>query len=1006
MRTTPSHDAPAIRIESDTGWAWRGDERLDLTPKAFAVLRHLVEHPKHLVTKDDLLVAAWGDTVVSEAAITSCIRDLRKALDDSSRTPRYIETVHRRGFRFIGPVALSSRAPGLPPPDLPPASATFVGRDAELARLHSLFAAAAGGDRRLVFVTGEPGIGKTSLVEAFLAQLGGVDGLRIGRGQCVEQYGASEAYLPVLEALGRMGREPGGDALVRILKRYAPTWLMQLPALLSDGEVEAVQRRAHGTTRERMLREVIEALDALAAEAPFVLFLEDLHWCDSATVDLLALLARRPDAARLLILGTYRPADVVAAAHPLKPVKQELQMHGLCEELLLEFLNETAVGDYLAARFPRASFEPDFGRLLHENTAGNPLFLVNVIDDVIAQGHVREVDGAWELSVPIERVASGVPPSLSQMVEKQIERLTPRERVVLAVGSVAGAEFSAALSTVDGIDAHDGEQCCDALARRGQFIRRMGAAEWPDGTVAGRYGFIHAVYRNVLYARISVGHRVGLHLRVGARLEFAHGPRAVDIAGELAMHFEQGRDVERAVHYRRQAADAALRQYGFRESVNHSTRALELLRSWPESPERNQQELMIQTLLGAAVVATNGWAAPEVADAYARARELCAQIGVTPQLFPVLVGLCGFYLMRGELRIAREVSQQLMVHAEATDDTAGLLGAHNTTGMGLFYAGEFVAALGHFERARAVYDPERHSPNRQFSVDHDPNVSCLAHTALTLLMIGHLDRAAARMRECLDYARALDHPLSVAMAYNFGSTFFQVRREIEIVEELEEVRLEYARKHDFDVFLLLGEVYRGWVLAERGQAEEGLVRIQQGLVAYQAIGAELGRPTFLGMLAEVYTKVGRSDEALAAMEEALTLAARTGLHYCDGELRRQEGTLLLGFERTTLPAGTRRGGTPHEQGEWCLLEAIEIARRQQAKYLELRAAMPLCRLWQRQGKVEPARALLADVYEWFTEGFETPDLIEAKTLLAELGGASKGRRDRADEPARRRRRGE
>jgi predicted ATPase len=415
---------------------------------------------------------------------------------------------------------------------------------------------------------------------------------------------------------------------------------------------------------------------------------------------------------------------------------------------------------------------------------------------------------------------------------------------------------------------------------------------------------------------------------------------------------------------------------------------------------------MVQTLLGAAVVATNGWAAPEVATAYARARELCAEIGVTPQLFPVLLGLCGFYLMRGELRVAHELSRQLMVHAEATGDAAGMLGAHNTAGMTAFYRGEFVAALAHFERAKTFYDPEQHSPNRQFSIDHDPLVSCAAHTGLTLLMLGYPDRAAASMRECLDYARSLDHPLSVAMAYNFGAIFYQFRRERQVVRELEEVRLEYARKYDFDVFLLLGEVYRGWLLAQDGQGEEGLAQIQHGLMAYQAIGAELGRPTFLGMLAEVSYQTGRRDDALAAVAEALALAEQTGLHYCDGELQRGKGTFLLRSEGSSPSVGgTSRPIPEEEEAASCFLEAIDIARRQQAKFCELRAVMALCRLWQRQGRTREARVMLADLYDWFTEGFETPDLIDAKALLGELG-ATKKRRDTPNESGRPRRRAE
>jgi predicted ATPase len=692
------------------------------------------------------------------------------------------------------------------------------------------------------------------------------------------------------------------------------------------------------------------------------------------------MLARRPDAARLLILGTYRPADVAVGAHPLKPVKQELQMHGRCEELALAFLSEAAVGEYLSGRFPRASLPPDFTRQLHENTGGNPLFLVNVVDDVIAQGHLREVDGEWRLAVPVERVAAGVPDTLWQMVEKQVERLAPLEQAVLAIGSVAGAEFSAALATVDGIEARDAERCCDALARRGQFLRATGAAEWADGTVAGRYGFIHALYRNVLYARISIGHRVGLHLRIGDRLERAYGARADDVAGELAMHFEHGRDFERAVQYRRRAADGALRQHGYREAVTHATRALELLATVPESPERNGQELPIQTMLGAAVIATSGWAAPEVGRAYGRARELCAQTAVTPQRFPVLLGLHGFYLMRGELGVAEEVSRQLLVQAEATGDAAELLGAHNTAGLVAFYRGGFAPALVHLERSKTIYDPERHRPNRLFSLDHDPRVSYEAHIALAHMMLGYPDRAATETRDCLAYAHAIDHPLSVALAVNFAAILHQFRRERHVVQELEDVRLEYSTKHDFDMFRLLGEVYRGWLVAEAGHGEDGLAQIRQGLGMYQAIGAELGRPTFLGVLAEVCAELGRTEEGLAAVDEALALGEATGMHAWDAELHRRRGELLLQRDESARRPSAAR------DAEACFLAAIEIARRQQTKSFELRAAMSLSRLWRRLERASQAHTRLAEIYRWFSEGFGTPDLTDAKALLEDLGG--------------------
>src|SRR5215813_1203289 len=682
----------AVRIEAENEWVWCGTRRLELMPRAFAVLRHLVEHRGRLVTKEELLSAVWRDTIVSDAALSSCIRDLRKALGDRSAAPRYIQTVHRRGFRFIGPVAPSSAPvePVAPPeqPPLPspasfpsPASQTLVGREAELARLHARLTSTLNGQRQLVFVTGEPGIGKTALVESFLADIATALALRIAYGQCVEQYGAGEPYLPVLEALGRLGRAAGGDRLVQILKQHAPTWLEQLPGLLSDQDVEAVQRRARGATRDRMLRELVEALDALTQDAPLVLLLEDLHWSDSATIDLLRMLARRREASRLLVLGTFRPADVAAAGHPLRWATQELALHGHSEEIALEFLSAAAIEQYLSLRFPGHELPSDLAAVLHRGTDGNPLFLVNTVDDLIGQGQLQEVDRRWRLSGPAADLAARAPQTLWQLVERQAERLTSDEQAVLVAASVAGVEFSTAITVVAGIDPQQGDLRCEALAKRGQFLRRVGVAAWPDGTVAGRYAFIHALYQHVFYGRVPVGDRAGLHLQAAERLERAFGARAAEIAGELAVHFERGRDLERSARYRRQAGEHALHQHAYGEAADHATRALDALRTLPDSGARAQEKLKLLVTLGSALTATQGYASPEVARTYARAWDLCNRMGETPELLPVLLGIGRYYVVRGEFKTARDVGANLLTMAETTKDPTLLLAGHNAVGI-------------------------------------------------------------------------------------------------------------------------------------------------------------------------------------------------------------------------------------------------------------------------------------------------------------------------------------
>jgi predicted ATPase/DNA-binding winged helix-turn-helix (wHTH) protein len=976
MSRARPEDPRAVRIEVANEWAWCGAQRLRLTPRTFAVLRHLVEHQGRLITKEELFTTVWRDTIVSDAALASCIRDLRKALGDSSGAPRYIQTVHRRGFRFIGP--MPSPTATLSPPSLPCSSSappTLVGREAELAALRARLAKALSGQRQLVFVTGEPGIGKTALVETFLAEVGAANALRIGCGQCVEQYGAGEAYLPVLEALGRLGRAAGGKRLVQTLKQHAPTWLEQLPGLLSDRDVDAVQRRAQGATRDRMRRELVEALDALTQEAPLVLLLEDLHWSDSATIDLLGMLARRREASRLMVLGTYRPADVAAEPmHPLRRIKHELELHGHCDEIPLEFLTAADVSQYLSRRFPGHALPPELPLVLHRNTDGNPLFLVNTIDDLIGQGRLRPADGQWRLSGPAADIAARAPETLWQLVEKQVERLTPEEQAVLVAASVAGAEFSAAVAVPVGIDPQRAELRCETLARHGRLIRRVGIAEWPDGTVAGRYAFIHALYQQVLYGRIPIGERAGLHRRTAERLERGYGERAGEIAGELAVHFERARSAERAVGYRRRAGEHALHQHAYREAADHATRGLDSLAVLADSREHTRQELALQVTLGSALTATQGYAAPEVAGTYARARELCAQVGDTPQLLPVLLGVGRFYVVRGEFQTAHDVGTQLLTFAEAARDPVMLLAAHNALGVVSLYAGDFEAALRHLERGIAL----SRASDQSSAWSHPfrlvpPGVTCAIHAAWTRWMLGYPDQAAARAHDALALARSLDHPFGLSYACHLAAGFHQWRREHRAVRELEDEALAHDTEHGFALLLTVGLIQRGWVLAEEGQAEAGLAQMQEGLARHRQIGAAVLVPAALALVAETQQKLGRPAAGLSAVAEGLATAQQSGQHYWEAELRRLTGALTLQADPSATGAA-----------ESHFLRALEIARRQRARSLELRAATSLGRLWAATGNVTKALALLSGVYGWFTEGFDTADLTEARSLLDEL----------------------
>src|SRR5882724_8873882 len=399
---------PPFRLDLDNACLWRGTKAGRLTPKAFAVLQCLAERHGQLVTKDLLLESVWPGTVVGDAVLEVCVREIRKALGDRVGAPRFVATVHRRGYRFIASVTDSDARPerdgasespvgsGLTSGSRYRGPAHLVGRESALDRLQRGIEAAWRGTRQVVFVTGEPGIGKTGVVETFLEHVTGDPRVWIAHGQCLETYGAPEPYLPVLDAFSRLCRETGGDWLVTLLRKHAPTWLAQMPWLLDSTDRDALPRELLGATRERMLREMAEMLEAMTTEAPLVFVLEDLHWSDTATVDLVSLLARRPQPARLLMIGTYRPVDVVASRHPLEDLTGELHARGQCQELSLDLLGEAAVADYLRERFAGHTFPSELARIINRRTEGNPLFMVSVVEDLVARGLIVMRDERWD----------------------------------------------------------------------------------------------------------------------------------------------------------------------------------------------------------------------------------------------------------------------------------------------------------------------------------------------------------------------------------------------------------------------------------------------------------------------------------------------------------------------------------------------------------------------------------------------------------------------------------
>ncbi|WP_145998759.1 AAA family ATPase [Methyloterricola oryzae] len=565
---------PPFRLDLLNERLWCGEQPISLRPKALAVLRYLAEHPQRLVTQEELLQAVWHQPYVSDGLLRGYIGELRGVLGDDAKAPRFIETAARRGYRFIAAVAPFKRsAPEwMPTEEMQKGDGGLVGREVPLQALYRHWARAAQGERQLVFVTGEPGLGKTALVNAFAESLP-AGAAMIARGQCVEQLGETEAYRPLLEAVGLLCRE--NEQAVAHLRRYAPTWLIQMPWLLTEAARADLQRMTLGATRERMLREGVEFLETWSVENPLLLILEDLHWSDAASIELLALLARRDQAAPLLVLGTYRPIELVLHDHPLKALRHELRVHRLCAEIALELLCEADIGAYLQRRLPGQTWPERLPQALYQRTDGQPLFLVNVVEEGLNQG--------WLLNSP-GQLDGLVPESLRQFLEQRLERLAPAERQVLEAGCVFGATFNAeTVAAVCQEELLSIEECCTALARLGRFLRPADAPHSPERRAAGRYAFSHALYRDVLYHRIPLARRRHLHQRAGEALETSLDHRRALLAAELALHFEASRDCAKALSYLRLAADNAARRYANPEAIACLTRALELIEQLPES---------------------------------------------------------------------------------------------------------------------------------------------------------------------------------------------------------------------------------------------------------------------------------------------------------------------------------------------------------------------------------------------------------------------------------------
>jgi DNA-binding SARP family transcriptional activator len=910
--------------------------------------------------------------------------------------------------------------------EVPVEHPVFVARERELAQLEGYLEAALAGQGKVVFVTGDAGSGKTALIQEFTrrAQEAHAD-LVVASGNCNAYTGIGDPYLPFREILelltgnveaqwaagaisGDHARrlwntipsaaqalvESGPDlidtfvpraALLRRAMTYAPgrpDWLIGLDQL--------VERKATGPgmpspQQSDLFEQYTRVLQALARPLAVALMVDDLQWADLGSISLLFHLGRHVVGSRILIVGSYRPEEVTIGRdgerHPLEPVINQFRRD--FGEIIVN-LRQAKGQDFVEALLDS---EPNrlgtaFRKMLYRQTRGHPLFTIELLRGLQERGDLtQDPEGQWVEGPALDWET--LPARVEAVIAERIGRLAEPLQDLLRVASVEGEVFTA--EVVARVQAAGEREVVGRLGGeldrrhrlvRAQAIERLGARR------VSRYRFRNYLFQRYLYDNLDRAERAYLHEDVGNVLERWHGNRADEIAVELARHFQEARIPEKAIHYLRQAGDRAVQLSAYQEAIAHLNRGMDVLTTLPDAGdaggpgapervlERAELELDLQLSLGMAL--KGRIPNPEGERALARARELCQQTGRMADLCRVLGELSIFPYVRAEYQTARELVEEALGLARQVGDPLLVALHHWHLGYLLFGLGEYTTARAHLEQVISFYRPREHHHSFVFVRGSDAGVSALAYDACCLWCLGYPEQALKRSQEALALARELDHPFSLADVLCFaGCVFNGLRRDAQALKEHAEELERLSEDLGFLSFLPTGTSYRGDALIKLGQVQEGVERIRAGMAVRQSVSAHCYFSGIMGALAEAQGKVGQPEKGLATLAEAFAFVEETDERYCEAELYRLRAELLL----------IQGEGA---EAETSLHQAIEVARRQQAKSWELRATSSLARLWQQQGRKDEARQTLAEIYGWFTEGLDTADLTEAKALLEEL----------------------
>jgi class 3 adenylate cyclase/predicted ATPase len=894
----------------------------------------------------------------------------------------------------------------------------FVGRHSEMEQLNKALAQAKAGQGQIVGTMGEPGLGKSRLFHEF--KLLSLTGCLVLEAYSVS-HGKATAYLPMIELLksyfeiksedDERKRREKVTGKVLTLDRSLEDTLPYLFALLGIEEQPSPLAQMDPQIRRRRTFEALKKLFLRESlNQPLVLIFEDLHWIDGETQGFLDVLSESLASAKLLLLTNYRPEYRHEWGQKTYYTQLRLAPFGKAEaeEFLDVLLGESPrpIGEKDRVRGIENNLSP-LKHLILDKTQGTPFFMEEIVQELIEQGVLVRTAVGVDLRVDPQglgahpsttlRTGSGaplqIPPTVQGILAARIDRLAPDEKALLQQLAVVGRQFP--LSLIRQVITQPEADLYRLLAslQHKEFLYEQPA--FPES----EYLFKHALTQDVAYSSVLQEQKKLLHERTGQAIERLYKDKIEEHYGELAHHYQRSGNIEKAIEYLHLAGQQAVQRSANTEAITYLTAALDLLTRLAETPEHQRQELTLRLTLGGPLMAIRGYAAGEVEQTYSRASELCEQLGETASLFTALWGLWMSHMTRGNLPTARVLGEKLLTLTQNEHDSALLLEAHRALGAALVNIGEFLPAREHLEKAFALYDRHQHSP-LLFRYGQDLGVSCLIQIARALWYLGYPEQARRRIEEALRLAHELAHPFTLALTLIFANWLYQFRREQHVVQEQVEALLTLSAEQQFPIGIAFGALFRGWALAEYGQIEAGFAQTRQGLAAMQAGNMRLGQPYGFALLAEMCAERGQPEEGFLALDEALTTMERNGERSYEAELHRIKGELTLQSKASLGQVSSKSQASlgqvqdkfqtsqsPSEvetEAEACFLKAIEVAQKQQAKSFELRATMSLARLWQHQGKSAEAYELLAPVYNWFTEGFDTKDLQEAQALIAEL----------------------